>query len=142
MVGSTYTFIEGKLRQRVTAIGAGQVAGFLPGVLAVDAGTPMLTGISGRWQRPRSTYIKVSVPSEFGAMTIISKDPPSSDTGDLIWNAKDYIVPMSWLISDPIDQGNQQAALLLIGTLVGVWASLVVTIATFFLKSWLRRSWT
>jgi len=143
MVGSSgIFFIEGKLRQRVTAIGAGQVAGFLPAVFAVGASTPMLTGISGRWQKPRSTDIKVSVPNEFGAMTIISANPPSSNARDLTWSGKDYIEPMSWLISDPVDQGNQQAALLLIGTLVGVWASLVVTIVTFFLKSWLRRSWT
>jgi len=41
-------------------------------------------------------------------------------------------------ITDPIDQANEQNAVLFIGILFGVWGALVVAVAQFVLKSWLR----
>jgi len=143
IVGSTDgpgdTEVTGQLRGRITSIGDGQTVGYLPGISAQSViGTVKLAGVPGRWRDPESASITVNVPGEFGNEAVVSADPPTSAPGTLTWSGTGYIVPMSWDTTDPIDQANEQNAVLFIGILFGVWGALVVAVAQFVLRSWLR----
>jgi hypothetical protein len=143
IVGSTDgigdTEVTGQLHGRITSIGDGQTVGYLPGISAQSViGTVKLAGVPGRWQDPKSASIAVNVSGEFGNETVVSASPPTSAPGTLTWSRTDYIVPMSWDTTDPIDQANEQNAVLFIGILFGVWGALVVAVAQFLLRSWLH----
>jgi hypothetical protein len=129
--------ILGSLPGRVTAIGDGQVAGYLPGLDAVAAIGPAHLGhTAGLWQNPKATRLTVEVPDEFGNSTVQAASPKPSQDGALTWTGGGGIVPMTWTFSDPIDLSNQQNAVLIIGILLGIWGSVVVAIVQFGLRSW------
>lgn len=132
--------VSGNLRGRITAIGAGDVVGYLP-ALETDAiaGEPMLAGIPGRWQDLKSAQITVNIINDLPSEVLQSATPPVSVPGSLTWLGNMGIVGMSWDITDPVTQENQQYAVLFTGILFGIWGSAIVAAAQFGLSSWLRR---
>ena len=99
----------------------------------------MLAGIPGRWQDLKSAQITVNIINDLPSEVLQSATPPVSVPGSLTWLGNMGIVGMSWDITDPVTQENQQYAVLFTGILFGIWGSARAAAAQFGLSSWLRR---
>ena len=82
--------------------------------------------------------MRLSVSDELANETIQWAVPATDKPDTLTWSGTGGVPGVYWDATDPMDQANEQNAVLLIGVLFGIWGSVVVVVIQFALRSWVH----
>ncbi|MFE3026898.1 hypothetical protein, partial [Nocardia tengchongensis] len=131
--------VSGHLSHPVQVAGRGRERGSLPWITSSQTfGQVAITGIEGSWQRPRSASITLQV-QEIGSFAehLEYSSPPASQVDyGVMWQANDTLSRVRWELTNPDSAARADEAVLWIGILLGIWASVFVAVVTAALGRW------
>lgn len=131
--------VSGHLPHPVQVAGRGRERGSLPWITSSEPfGEAAITGVEGSWQRPRSASITLQV-QEFGSFAdhLEYSSPPASQVDyGVMWQANDTLSRVRWELTNPDSAARADEAILWIGILLGIWASVFVAVVTAALGRW------